>query len=60
MPSIQPKKQVEFHSVLEEFHNLLEFSNSITAIPIILGDFNLHFDQPNSGCIKHSGLNKHV
>jgi hypothetical protein len=33
---------------LEEFPNLLDFSNSIIGNPIILEDFNLHFDQPNS------------
>ena len=33
---------------LEEFPNLLEFSNSIAGSHIILGNFNLHFDQPNS------------
>ena len=39
---------MEFLWILEEFLNLLDFSNSITDKTSILGDFNLHFEQPNS------------
>ena len=42
------KNKLSFTLFLEEFPNLLDFSNSITGKTIILGDFNLHFDQPNS------------
>jgi len=42
------KNKLSFILFLGEFSTLLEFRNSIAGSPIILGDFNLHFDQPNS------------
>ena len=47
-PPPSRKNKLSFTLFLEEFPNLLDFSNSITGKTIILGDFNLHFDQPNS------------
>ena len=47
-PPPSRKNKLSFTLFLEEFLNLLDFSNSITGKAIILGDFNLHFDQPNS------------
>ena len=52
MVSTQHGKQhlpvISIYRFLEEFPNLLDFSNLITGKTIILADFNLHFDQPNS------------
>ena len=47
-PPLSHKNKLNLTLFLEEFPNLLDFSNSITGKMIILGDFNLHFDQPNS------------
>ena len=47
-PSPSRINKLSFTLFLEEFPNLLEFSNSIAGSPIILGDFNLQFDQQNS------------
>ena len=47
-PPPSHKNKLSFTLFLKEFPNVLDFSNSITGKTIILGDFNLHFDQPNS------------